>query len=134
MNCSLCLGLEFETVLLSVSVSVWFMRPRSNKSRSQPRWQDQSVKSLGLVYKTHRESSLSLGLVFKYWSRHSVVLIINENKSSMVWSVNCIFPFINTLTIKIARRTTGAKERKSNKAIISFQKFDRSLNEIRNQC
>ena len=35
---------------------------------------------------------------------------------------------------KIARRTTGAKGRKSNKAIIRFQKFDRSLNEIRNQC
>ena len=33
-----------------------------------------------------------------------------------------------------ARRTTGAKGRKSNKAIIRFQKFDRSLNEIRNQC
>ena len=35
---------------------------------------------------------------------------------------------------KIARRTTGAKGRKSNKAIIRFKKFDRSQNEIRNQC
>ena len=33
-----------------------------------------------------------------------------------------------------ARRTTGAKGHKSNKAIIRFQKLDRSLNEIRNQC
>ena len=73
MNCSLGLGLEFETVLLSVSVSVSFMRPRSNKSRSRSRWQDQSVKSLGLVYKTHMASSLGLGLVFKYWSRQSVI-------------------------------------------------------------
>ena len=72
MNCSLGLGLKFETVLLSVLVSVSFRTPRSNKSRSQSCWQDQSVKSLGLslVYKSHMASSL--GLVFKYWSRQSV--------------------------------------------------------------
>ena len=51
------------------------MRPRSNKSRSRSRWQDQSMKSLGLglVYKTHMAFSLGLGLVFKYWSRQSVL-------------------------------------------------------------
>ena len=49
------------------------MRPRFNKSRSRSRWQDQSVKSLGLVYKTHMASSLGLSFVFKYWSRQSVL-------------------------------------------------------------
>ena len=72
---SFTLSLEFETALLSVSFVVSFMRTNWNKSRSWSRWQDQSVKSLGLglVYKTHMASSLGLGLVFKYWSRQSVM-------------------------------------------------------------
>ena len=71
MNSSLGLSLEFETVLLSVSVSVSFMRPRSNKSWSRSRWQDQSVKSpgLGLVYKTH-----IYGLQSRSWSRFQILV------------------------------------------------------------
>ena len=39
----------------------------------------------------------------------------------------------NNPTLKIARRTIGAKGCKSDKAIIRFQKLERRLNEIRIQ-
>ena len=59
-----------------------------------------------------------------------------QNKVYVIyWVSNVLFRYHSwRIELKIARHTTGAKGRKSNKAIIRFQKFDRSLNEIRYQC
>ena len=64
------LRLKFESVFLSVPVLVSFMRPRCNTSRTWSRWQNQSPKSLCLVYNPHM--AFSLGLVYKYWFCQSV--------------------------------------------------------------